>query len=221
MHAKHLMWSRAFALRAAVASLLISPLMGNAQSLPQEKLNQEPPKVSSPAQQIVIGAPKAAAASASKKLTYRDPSLPLSIEEMSEIQRKKLVQDALEKAGFTTDKSVVDAEKKAVADAAAAVAASKPKKVPKESVVAVTAVYSVRGTPVAEVSVNGGRTRTVKAGEPIIDRVSLAALSPSGATLRVEPSKSDLRSCKRVTKKKCPEAASVTVAVGGSHRLVE
>lgn len=205
---------------AGFTALAFAAFAGNATAQSNEPSKPRSMTEASVPQQFVIGAPKPNDSAAKKKLIYRDPKLPLSIDEMAEIQKQKLVAEALEKAGYTTDRDVVVAEKRA-ADAAVA-AAAKPKVPPKQSVLTVHAVYSVRGDQSGEVSLDGAHVRMVKPGDRITRRVSIAAISTAGLTIQVQPASSARGSCKpSKEKERCTSPQSVTVMVGSNYRWVD
>ena len=155
--------------------------------------------------QIVLGAPAAGAKEPEKKLQHWDESKPLSVAEMSEMHRKKLVEEFLAQHGYTT----VEPPK----EVSAPVKAKAPP--PPPHVLHVRAIYGPKGSPFADV-VFDGIPMSVKTGATLHGQgvaVVVKTINPVG--LEVEVPERIKPGCKPAKKKFCTtEAVTSKVAVG-------
>lgn len=135
---------------------------------------QEMPE--SPGSSFVIGHPKQEQVD-EKGLVYRDPSLPLSIGEMAEMQKEKQIKDFLKKAGFTTEKPPAPAP---------VVQDKEPERI--ESVLTVKSILAwEEGRPFAEISNGDGTILKVENGFVVSKRVSVIDVDGHQVTLAVKP----------------------------------
>lgn len=147
-----------------------------------------------------------------KGLIYRDPSQPLTIGEMAEMQKQKAIQEFLKKAGYTTEKppapvKVEDDSKKV------------PEKV--ESLLTVRALFaSEGGEPFAEISTIDGTLMKVRAGSLISKRLKVASTDGSMIALllapEVAPECQITAKGKKAPKKQCLTIQEPTLIVLGS-----
>ncbi|WP_234265135.1 hypothetical protein [Hydrogenophaga sp. NFH-34] len=126
-------------------------------------------------QPFVIGPP--VEATDEKGRIYRDPSQPLTIGEMSDIQKEKAVADFLRKAGFTTEKPPEPPKPEAP---------KAPERV--ESKLSVKSVFAREGQePFAEIETAAGSILKASVGTRISDRISIAAVDGRQIALSVIP----------------------------------
>lgn len=150
-----------------------------------------------PSTPMVVGAPQKA--SVEPNLKYRDPSKPLTIGEMSDLQAADEVEKFMKRHGFTTRKP--DAPK-----STATTAAQKPVAPPNQ--LRLLAVFGTASQLKAEVAVNG----VVRAVErPMqVGAINVAGIAP-GAVQVLIPKKNN---CARTKRPGCQTHASHTLRVG-------
>ena len=163
---------------------------------------------------MVIGAPRTANVPAQpEKRPYRDPTVPLTIGEMAEIQRQKATEDFLKKAGFTTEKPAPKDEGKASQEAL-------PEKV--ERRLATRAVYGRAGQRLsADLQVDDALIR-VSEGSKIAGRFVVKAVEQSTVVFTTPKSQEDCRTLARQQRRKClAEPKTFRVSVGQQHSWFE
>ena len=158
---------------------------------------------------FVIGHPKEDQVD-EKGLIYRDPSLPLTIGEMAEMQKERQIKDFLKKSGFTTEKPPAPPP---VVDVKA------PERI--ESVLTVKSILAwEEGRPFAEISNGEGAILKVENGFVVSKRVSVIYVDGRQVTLAVKPELP--RECNskikaKAKKKTCDPTPSFVVLKAGDQ----
>ena len=152
--------------------------------------------------QMVVGGAK----EPEKKLQHWDESKPLSVSDMSEMHRKKLVEEFLMQHGYTT----VEPPK---AVASAPVKAKQPP--PPPHVLHVRAIYGPKSSPSADV-VFDGAPMGIKTGATLHSQgFSVVVKAIGNAGLEVQVPERKTPGCKPTKKKSCmTDAVTAKVAVG-------
>ena len=186
-------------------------------TLPEVPAGRTAAKVQSSATQggtFVIGEPVGLQSKDGERkvLPYRDPTQPLSIGEMSEIQKGRAVEAFLKKAGFTTERPPapkIDSQKPVVERV--------------QSQITVTALYAHEGRePWAELKSPDGSLIKVRAGTQIAKRISVQGVDGDGLIILVEPEKSKCKAGAKssASKGKClaPTATTTSLGAGDDFR---
>lgn len=165
---------------------LLTALVAGAAMSAAAAFSQTAPTVPVPA-----GAPVAAAGTV--VLKYRDPLLPLSIGEMSDLQARKLDDDFLKKLGYTTEVPVAASAGKV----GAATAGAMPKPM---ATVAALGIYGLVIAPRADVAINGA-VYSVKGGESFPGGIVISSVTQSAVevTVKVQSKKKGRASAKVAT----------------------
>lgn len=142
-------------------------------------------------QPFVVGAPVEPTDEKGRK--YRDPSTPLTIGEMAEVQKEKAIADFLKKAGYTTVKPPEPPKPEAP---------KPPERV--ESKLSVKSVFVREGEqPFAEIETASGALVKATVGTQVGKRITLHAVDGKQVALSIQPEqRSDCRGVSRAAKRK-------------------
>lgn len=160
-------------------------------------------------QPFVIGAPVDSADDKGRK--YRDPSTPLTIGEMAEMQKEKAIADFLKKAGYTTVKPP---------EPPPPPAPQEPQRV--ESKLYVKSVFAREGEqPFAEIETASGALMKATVGTQVSKRISLSAVDGKQIALSVQPEpRPECRGGARASKRKassCDLASTLVFLSAGDQ----
>lgn len=161
---------------------------------------------------MVVGAPPASETPKEEtRLKYRDGSKPLTIGEMSEMERKRLTEEFLIKHGYTS---------KEPPKPAAQVKAKAPPPPPHS--LRVMAVYGPKQSPVMEGTLNGAFVQ-MKMGETVTNGLLRLTAMPSarggGITLKVPERAREGCKGKMTAKGKCKPHPEMVIIVRGGESL--
>lgn len=129
-----------------------------------------------PIAQAQVPLPPGVQATLTPVLKYRDPAVPLSIGEMSEMQAKKSEEDFLGKFGYTT---ILAAPVPTGANAGSQMHKSKPMM----TLMAIS-IYGPSGSPSADIAINGV-VSSVKGGEQFRGGVGIDSVTQHTVNLTV------------------------------------